>query len=437
MGGAWTSRFKENVEEFIGQKLVNNNWIEEWESRKRFKNFFFVRDPNRAYSPNFQRDSSGKEIGYVAEYQQLMRDKKESFLENEYVQKYLTNPIKSWEKSATPNNTGTEYLIENLSPLTTKERKKEQLDYIDHKIVNRMLKILKPYHIGGDIEKDLEEAEEKIYNIFDDIDPHYFGNYLDAITLDENLTGTIFYKLKHPTLKDINNNTKGSLAINRNRLRDKLFGNRKKNRKIAKADKTSEVEFFYDKLINTFFDEIKNIPDIILKRANISTISHEFICENISYSMYREELKSYFKENMNSYIEQYIENTNLIELISKETTKIINNFILSFGMLYIPHNKRDKINKEFNFYFLEPEYIYNTLSFDELESRYMEIMEREKIEDETFYAGENFFIHWLKSMESSSIANVHYKHGGKGIKNIEANNQLGAIISKLELLKGE
>jgi len=132
-----------------------------------------------------------------------------------------------------------------------------------------------------------------------------------------------------------------------------------------------------------------------------------------------------------------IENTNLIELISKETTKIINNFILSFGMLYIPHNKRDKIDKEFNFYFLEPEYIYNTLSFDELESRYMEIMEIEKIEDETFYAGENFFIHWLKSMESSSIANVHYKHGGKGIKNIEANNQLGAIISKLELLKGE
>ncbi len=437
LGGTWTSRFKENVEEFIGQKLINSNWIEEWESQRKFKNFFFIRDPNRAYSPNFTRDKRGNETGYSDDYIDLMRDKKESFLENEFVQKYLENPSEIWEKSATPNNTGTEYLIEKLSPLTTEERKREQLRYMGQKIKTKMLKILKPHHIGGDIEQDLEEAQERVDDIFEGVDPHYFGNYLDSIILDENLAGTIFYKLKHPTLEEIDKNRQGSLVVNRGRLKDRLFGSRRKGKKSRDKETSSEVDIFYDKLINAFFDELKNraVSDNILKRVNISLISHEYISKELLDSMLRLGLKKYFKEKMDSYIKDYIANTNLIELISKETTKIINNFILSFGLFYIPLNQREIDSDEYSFYFLEPDYTHRTFSFEELEEKYVKIIEQEEMDLETFYAGETFFIHWLKALEDAFIANVHYKHGGEGIKNIEANNQLGQIILRLEALE--
>jgi hypothetical protein len=111
----WDNRFnKFFVEGAVSSKY---DWHMHWtNSNPKFGNFYFLRD-YRFSSGTFEGfEQFGVENQIVPAREAYMSKLKDSFLNFPFVQEHIENPTELWEKSAAPNQDGSDLIIQKLSP---------------------------------------------------------------------------------------------------------------------------------------------------------------------------------------------------------------------------------------------------------------------------------------------------------------------------------
>ncbi len=438
----WESRFKYNIEDFLaGQLRAEDNWIANWTNHKPFQNYFFIRDPKKEFN-RATNIKNNLEI-YNEGYQQKHIDMKSSFVGHKLVRKYLKNPSEVWDESATPNKTGTEYLINRIQPVTTKERKIEQLNDKLQSCIDNSLSIINHYFIGGDYNKALKEAMIKAKKSLLDISmalkqKNSFGNYIDSMMLSEDLAWKSYYNFENPIYSYDENfaikkkvGNEPIIDVNLDDIFDSIgidMGFEEEQEQSMSVSKKSRADKFAEEMISNWESEIReNLKsDLLFNDLSISKETYNFVFQEILYAFERLHFKEFLAKSIDDEVEKYVEDNDYIYLIAKLTTHYINDFINSFGWNHTDIQNRPK---------LKTRTIFETMGRDNYIGTPIKSLSLEDINLDDKFAGMSFVEDWLRGMFDAIKINVNYKYSGEGIKNPEANALLGKIIKSLESVK--
>lgn len=189
-------------------KADSVSWFNNWDApHATFKNSYLLRDYK--YSSN-TGDGNSLYAGYTAEggreEECLIRDVvvdgqsidlyerlRTSFVTNENVRKFFSNPAKSWDVAATKNNDGSLHIIEQLSIVAANMGRARKNIFADNlrDTKRRLLTILAEYYHDDDADKRFEENLRKGYRIARELDftynkdNYFFGHLIQALQVTE------------------------------------------------------------------------------------------------------------------------------------------------------------------------------------------------------------------------------------------------------------
>lgn len=109
----WERRYTKVLGEIIKEDS-ENRWFSEWIPGLPFKNTYLLRDYSFSDSVFAGYEQEGTETGAQENAVEHLKRLRESFLSHEFVRDHFREPEQAWERAATPNQDGADYIIENL-----------------------------------------------------------------------------------------------------------------------------------------------------------------------------------------------------------------------------------------------------------------------------------------------------------------------------------
>lgn len=446
----WKNRIQYNIEEFVGEQIrVEDNWIQQWTPNNRFKNFFFLRDPDPSFNSATRIDSNGNEV-YNEGFDQKHKEMKQSFISEANVKKYINDPLKLWENSATLGNTGTEYIVENISPVTTMSRREEQITNRLSKVLDNAIDKITPFFKSGDYDEEFQKVQTKTKESMKNIliamkSKNSFGNILFNLELPEDLAWKTLYDVQNPIF-DHSTDEDGSIIsqsssgtndhsnmidIDIGDFEDEfdldfdepMIDNSKKNVLINIHEKhKTKSEIFVDKLLANWMEyteERFNEKELI--RNGITKETANWITLNLKESFSRINFKEFLSSKVEDEIDRYIQNTDSIFLVSRLSKNYFNEFINSYGWIHEPLNKRP--------FMKDGSILFANEEKDEDDRYIVKSLNHNEIRLDNDFPGKVRFNHWLKGFQEASKSNLDYKYSdGAVISNPEENTKLGTII---------
>lgn len=208
----WVGRFQTVVNaQVLGRDKVEwvNNWTRPGED---FKNTYLLRDYKYSKDIYTGYKDTGAETGLTEDTRADYGTMRSSFVKNEHVRRLFRDPELSWDVSATPNNDGALYIMEQLAvaagnTLADREAKfSERIKAVKAQAID----IMKPFHQSEEPEKRLRESVTKARAVLREMDftcnadNYYFGHLIQALQLTE----TRCYQVIHRVMQSPELNTK-------------------------------------------------------------------------------------------------------------------------------------------------------------------------------------------------------------------------------------
>ena len=448
----WKSRFYNNVEQFVGTQIRNDdNWIHKWTPSEEFKNFFFLRDPDNTFNTATKVDKNGNEVyqNKKINYEQKHYDMKQSFINDSYVKRYVPKPLELWEASASLGYTGVEHIVNNVSPVTTVNRRLEQLETRLQRVIDATIMRISSLYNSGDYDEDLKFVKKKTEDALKSLlismkTKNSFGNILDKLLLPEDLAWKTLYDIQNPIFEysldglktDFEEDKSDMIDIDISEFGadldlelDGLFessSNDTKNEIISNKHQTKS-EIFVDKLLSNWIEFVdSNFTEDDISKLGLSKEVITWILLNLKDSMLRSEFKEFLSSKLQIEIDRYIQNPDSIFLVSRLSRNYFNSFINSYGWNHVMMDERPKM-RDGNFLF-----------FTELESenkKYrVSFLNHKDIKLDNIFPGKDRFNHWLKGFQETTLLNLQYKYSDGGVVlNSEENEKIGLIINKLSI----
>jgi len=188
----WKGRFQELLLEQIFRK-TNENWVANWTGRGiPFQNCYMLRDYE--FSKNiydgWEEYGKEKDLKIDMDYYKRNRD---LFIKSNREYNLFKDAALAWDVSATQNNDGALYIMENLVKVATniREARKNQFNELCKKSLERIYSIMKDYYVIDDAAEILAANIKKANAIFRELEftcqanPEYFGHLLQAMQISE------------------------------------------------------------------------------------------------------------------------------------------------------------------------------------------------------------------------------------------------------------
>ena len=192
----WEGRF----ETVLNKQCFNRetvDWVKNWCANGNFfRNSYLLRDYKYSGADNSRLYDGFKESGeetnmmIPTDYYTKMR---ETFIKSSTVKELFESPEIAWDLSATRNNDGSLYIIENLEVVASLlDKAREQL--FNDKLqdaTNKVLKEISGYYVSTDKTKILEKNISSAKSVFRELsftcnsDNYYFGHLLQALQVSE------------------------------------------------------------------------------------------------------------------------------------------------------------------------------------------------------------------------------------------------------------
>lgn len=197
--GAINQRWNSRLETIMNRQLFHSDtveWVRNWIAQgSNFDNSYLLRDYKFSWEKykmyaGFREHNKEMSMLMSPDYYQLMR---QTFIRNQYVRERFADPAVSWDVSASMNNDGTLYIMEQLSIVAERMDNARTIQFkeMTQKIVSRVYAIMKEYYVSDDTTELLSENVRKANAIFRELEftcqdhPDFFGHLLQSLQLTE------------------------------------------------------------------------------------------------------------------------------------------------------------------------------------------------------------------------------------------------------------
>lgn len=212
------SRWKGRFEDLLLKecfKKTTDNWVSNWtEVGEAFKNCFMLRDYkfSRTIYKGWDEKTGSKESELLIEEDYYKRMRAQFIKFNNESSQIFEDPELAWDVSASQNNDGALYILQQLSKVSKNIEKGRtaQIQEQFKKSTDTLYNIMKEYFISTNKDEILEANISKAYSIFREMDitcnddNYYFGHLLQALQITE----TSSYRIIHKKIQSPELNTK-------------------------------------------------------------------------------------------------------------------------------------------------------------------------------------------------------------------------------------
>lgn len=446
----WSARLIDNFKKEMDNATSGESWVDEWDNRGTFKNFFWMRDPifSRTVFKGVNIQGEGQETDVRDEYKEELEEMKSSFINHEDVRRYFENPQKSWDEAASPGKTGIDYIVEKLTPTCDLKVKREKLKAQIEKYTEEFLKKLESYHVGGDYDQELRKASNDSKQVAQYLVnqikiKNYFGKFLNALQINDDFAWKVYWDVENPMFnseenieQEVEKTLQESILISKEDI-SSIVGDLEAELGFdfepaeAKSINESEVkelkykhksQIFAEKLIEKWKTKIEEMltSEKVVEKIGLPIEILNSIFKEISYAATRVELEKTISEAVKEEVDLYVKTRN-IDIIARLASMYINEFINTIGFKYVSPEKRPISKKTGKPIFTE----YNLIT-----------PEKDKLELEIGYPGSKIFIQWVLGITETFVKNVEHKYNCTDI-NSESNKKIGDIIENVNKLLGE
>ena len=466
----WTARIGANFADQMGIS-VGDLWIQNWDNNGPFKNVFPLRDPKWSKSFFEGMDTDGKEIQLRPEYVQKFEDMKTSWVNHKDVIAHVHNPLECWNEFTQPNKSGIDYIIKYMSPTCNPIIKRQQIKTGIQDLMNNLYDQLSVFYQGGNIDEKLKRAKVSAAQVFMSLmkmqkDKNTFGNFVDHLTITDDLSWKIYFDLMMKKQIEIDSNASKApepqggktvsldliemlgqfISIDKDesaesilqKLRD-FFGLTDDNElKSVLADsgvdiqalldaretvkKTGDIKdrafIFAENLLSRWLEYIEAIKqDDVLAELGMNKKTADLIINELNRNKNRVNLKKVIADAVREHVETF-QLTSNVDIVARISAIIINKFVNSLGWDYVPVSERPKVKP--------------TDSLPVFAPRTVKAPAKKDLRLGIEFPGERFFNEWATGLRSSFEANVYYEEGVKDAAKAEADAKLGLILAQLK-----
>jgi len=207
--GAIDQRWNSRLETIMNRQLFHTytvDWVRNWIAEgSNFNNSYLLRDYKFSWEKykmytGFRENNRELSMMMSEDYYHLMR---KTFIKNKYVRERFADPSVSWDVSASLNNDGTLYIMEQLAIVAERmdNAREVQFEEMITRNISRVLAIMKEYFVSDDTREILAENISKANGIFRELEftcqdqPDYFGHLIQALQLTEAASFTEVHRL--------------------------------------------------------------------------------------------------------------------------------------------------------------------------------------------------------------------------------------------------
>lgn len=195
----WLARFKENFINFMSSP-VEDKWLTHWRKEESdFKFVFPIRDPLYSQATFEGFDELGEERRIRPERVEAMRAIETSFTGSDIVNKHTLDPHEIWDELSSPNGTGILFLSKHLKNSAHPEVTRTRLELLLENARKKLLDILKPYQVSGNLNEDLKAARKKGMKSFTalvamaNLKSNAFSDILEALVVSDSEIWNLLY----------------------------------------------------------------------------------------------------------------------------------------------------------------------------------------------------------------------------------------------------
>lgn len=186
----WLNRFVKFLPAIVGGNNPNN-WFNDWTPGNAFDNTYMLRDYSFSDTSFGGFLETGKETNVKdPEFTKIL---KESFISYPAVRKHFRNPEEAWQRSATPNEDGAQYIIENLvkaSRVAVEQRNRRFEKLVADNLTQTFRAITAFYHDDDASTRIISTMRDagRLSLIMDTLfssRPDFFSEFLSALLISE------------------------------------------------------------------------------------------------------------------------------------------------------------------------------------------------------------------------------------------------------------
>ncbi len=188
----WENRFNKFLLDILDGRAPES-WYNNWTPGATFDNLYMLRDYDYSTQIFEGYAETHTETGVRPEYNEFLERLRATFLNHSAVKAHFRNPQEAWQRSATPGQDGSEYIIENLVAASQKvvqrrDMRFEQLVAANFStIFNSLFNYYHPDNGDAQIQASLRDAG-RISFIFDTLfssKPQFFADFISKMLVAE------------------------------------------------------------------------------------------------------------------------------------------------------------------------------------------------------------------------------------------------------------
>lgn len=414
------------------ERFGQYNWVHEWSTSKPFNNMFLVRKPREPVS--FLDLADGTEIAVKEEYQAQLDLMRSTFCADVTIQKHFNDPAEVWDSMMSLNQGGVGLLSEHVSDAADLDIKlsriSEQVTGIVNDLVHKRFANYFQAEGAGEVEKKKAIAQEIIDSLktrapligellyqLQPVTEHFRAIYLRS-EMDSN-------KLETAANQEEENKAQQAVQIDNSIFDlDMDFSEPDDSPSIEKTTPPikghASSNLFIRGVLQEWVKHLREIPDRseLMEYLGFSKKAVELLIDELIAAIDRLKLEQRLIEAINkTELQTTATRSRLVERQVLVVSTIINDFLSTLGMGWIPLNERADSNVQAGRKLFTPAHEIKSGQLPDIKeqpTRYTEIYLRD----------------WFVALGKLIIANAGHS-AGRDISP-EQNEALGQLMAVIE-----
>jgi hypothetical protein len=199
-GTRWSIRLEASLLKPFGAHSHRTKWVSHWDSSGKFKNLFWLRNPNFRQDAlfNYEENSVCQELSIRPDKEAFINELRAAFLSNQVVNEHFSNPTQAWDKSLVLNDGGISRIIESIEPICQPSVKLDQVEQQISILATRVFDLLSRYYISSDIaelrKQKTELATQILTSLGRAMQRGHLGEFISSLKLDDSYARDAYYQ---------------------------------------------------------------------------------------------------------------------------------------------------------------------------------------------------------------------------------------------------
>ncbi len=207
-GTRWSTRLEASLLKPFAAHAHRTNWVEKWNNAGRFKNTFWLRNPNFRQDALFAYSGpeDAREASVRPDKETFIATLRDAFVTNSLIHEHFAEPAAAWDEAMLLNDGGITRIVRALVPICQPQVKANQVRQQLALLARTVVSALARHYISADVSELRGEKAALAGTLLRALAPLIkrgrLGELIGSLKLDDEAAHAAFHQSEHASLPD-------------------------------------------------------------------------------------------------------------------------------------------------------------------------------------------------------------------------------------------